>query len=297
MELACLGKEITTIAAAIWLNTSVSFFFEKLGLAQGLFSPLALPTGNKGPEKGPMASSSSAAKRNKTPKPSWADMVTGEKPKEHKEVTKDEPMEEEEEWWQRDWKKKGQSWDQWWQDKRQEWDEWKKSEREEMQREEQEYQERIKAEKERQWQEEEKREMGNESEGKEEANPPKQDKKLPKDQVSEEEKDEEEEKRDRPVPRWENRNGSQKERSRRRWAEDAAERAGEDPAVARLGAIGKSRMKRLISRQEDRMTFKQTVGHAEKAAANAAAAAQAACAAQWQTMYQGYYYWPQGLWV
>ena len=84
------------------------FFFEKLGLAQGLFSPLALNKGNKGLEKGLMASSSGNGKRNKTPKPSWADMVTGEKPK--KETTKDEPMEEEE-WWQRDWKKKGQSWD------------------------------------------------------------------------------------------------------------------------------------------------------------------------------------------
>ena len=224
--------------------------------------------------------SSSDARRNKTPKPSWADMVTGEKP--NKETTKDEPMEEEgEEWWQRDWKKKGQSWDQWWQDKRQEWDEWKKSEKEEMQREEEEYQQRLKAEQERQHKEEEKEEEKRDSKGLGEEKS-KEEEKLSEDN---EEAEEVQPKNQQP-PTWKNRTGSQKERARRRWVESKAEEQGLDIGLARLGALGGSRMRRLVSRQEDRATMKETVESAERAAEKAAVAAQAAQAAGWQSWYQ-----------
>ena len=56
--------------------------------------------------------------------------------------------------------------------------------------------------------------------------------------------------------RWKNRNGSSKERSRMRKATALAELHGQDAEVARLGSLGQSRVRRLLSRQADRQTCK-----------------------------------------
>ena len=68
-----------------------------------------------------------------------------------------------------------------------------------------------------------------------------------------------------------------------------AEESGQDSELARLGAIGQSRLRRLINRQQDRLTQKETVEKAEQAAAQAALAAQSA---SWSAFYQGSYMWP-----
>ena len=68
--------------------------------------------------------------------------------------------------------------------------------------------------------------------------------------------------------------------------ESKAEEQGLDIGLARLGALGGSRMRRLVSRQEDRATMKETVDSAERAAEKAAVAAQAAQAAGWQSWCQ-----------
>ena len=107
-----------------------------LGIAQGLFFKEVLQNGFLGPVKGLQAMdvpSSSApagpaapggkARRNRVPKPSWADMVEGNKDKEllkkskEPQAAKDEPMEEEEEWWRKDWQDSRKSWNDWWQEK------------------------------------------------------------------------------------------------------------------------------------------------------------------------------------
>ena len=255
--------------------------FEKLGLVQGLLSHLALQKGNKGPEKGLMASASSGA-RNK--RPSWADMVTGEKPKENKEA-KDEPMEAEEEWWHKDWKERGQSWDDWWKEKRQEWDDWKKSEKEDMAREEREYQQRMETLADL-TESEVKQELGPGAKAKDNG------KKVEASPEAPREEEEEDALKRNPQAKWVNRNGSQKERMRRKWATAEAEKAGQDPEVLKLGAIGQSRMKRLLSRQEDRKTVLEIAEKAEQATQNAAHAAHMA---QMALQAGSYYMWPQGL--
>ena len=83
-----------------------------------------------------------------------------------------------------------------------------------------------------------------------------------------------------------NRNGSQKERAKRRWLMDSCKNESqEEKEKVKLGALGTSRMKRLLSRQEDRKNKLEAAQLAQAAAANAAAAAQAAqataAAAQW----------------
>ena len=83
-----------------------------------------------------------------------------------------------------------------------------------------------------------------------------------------------------------NRNGSQKERAKRRWLMDSCKNESqEEKEKVKLGALGTSRMKRLLNRQEDRKNKVEAAQLAQAAAANAAAAAQAAqataAAAQW----------------
>lgn len=53
---------------------------------------------------------------------------------------------------------------------------------------------------------------------------------------------------------WTNRNGSSKEAAKKRWATRMAEESGQDSELARLVAIGQSRLRRLINRQQDRLT-------------------------------------------
>lgn len=76
--------------------------------------------------------------------------------------------------------------------------------------------------------------------------------------------------------KWKNRTGSSKEKGRRKWAEHKAKEEGEDVEVCKLGALGSSRMKRLITRQQDRLTVKEAAEAAERAAKQANEAAQAA---------------------
>ena len=68
--------------------------------------------------------------------------------------------------------------------------------------------------------------------------------------------------------------------------------------MVKLGAMGASRMKRLVSRQEDRMSHKESVAAAERAAKDAAQAAQSAKdTAQlwaWQSWQWQQAYWGQG---
>ena len=74
---------------------------------------------------------------------------------------------------------------------------------------------------------------------------------------------------------------------------------GHDEDLVKLGALGSSRVKRLLSRQQDRMSQKETVEAAKEAAREAAEAAQTAQAVVWQQ--HGYqwgqasqaYQWPQ----
>lgn len=262
---------------------------------QGLL--LALQKGYpNSPEKGAenMAAASSAAqpeRRNK--KPLWVDVAlaaeekaiakgvestTGhEKPKEENQ----EP--EQEEWWEQDWKKGGKDWDSWWQEKQREWDEWKKEERAQEK------------EQNRAWPRSEDKQKWTEL-------------KEEEDKAKEEEEDARKE-RDRDLARhigetvrsgrgpckraeWTNRNGSSKEAAKKRWATRMAEESGQDSDLARLGAIGQSRLRRLINRQQDRLTQKETVEKAEQAAAQAAQAALAAQSASWSAFYQGSYMWP-----
>lgn len=259
-----------------------------LGIAQGLFFKEVLQKGLLGPVKGLQAMdvpSSSApagpaapggkARRNRVPKPSWADMVEGNKDKEllkkskEPQAAKDEPMEEEEEWWRKDWQGSRKSWNDWWQEKDDEWTEWKK------------------------WEEEEKEEAA-----------------AAEQQQKEAMKEEEGEKNVLvgQEAKWKNRTGSSKEKGRRKWAEHKAKEEGEDVEVCKLGALGSSRMKRLITRQQDRLTVKETAEAAERAAKQANEAAQAAqntaqlAAWSWQPwqsqqyQQQQGYYWPLYSW-
>eukprot|EP00434_Breviolum_minutum_P046130 symbB.v1.2.041556.t1/scaffold8342.1/size6759/1 len=233
------------------------------------------------PEKGAenMAAASSAAqpeRRNK--KPLWVDVAlaaeekaiakgvestTGhEKPKEENQ----EP--EQEEWWEQDWKKGGKDWDSWWQEKQREWDEWKKEERAQEK------------EQNRAWPRNEDKQKWTKLKEEED-----------KAKAKEEEEEDARKERDRDLARhieetvrsgsckraeWTNRNGSSKEAAKKRWATRMAEESGQDSELARLGAIGQSRLRRLINRQQDRLTQKETVEKAEQAAAQAAQAALAA---------------------
>ena len=215
---------------------------------------------------GPTASGGQA-RRNRVQKPSWADMVEGNKDKELKknkepQGAKDEPMDEEEEWWRKDWQGSRKSWSDWWQEKEDEWREWKR------------------------WEEEEKEEAA-----------------AAEKQQKEAMKEEEDEKNVLvgKEAKWKNRNGSSKEKGRRKWAEHKAKEEGEDEELAKLGALGSSRMKRLVTRQQDRLTVKETAEAAERAARQANEAAQAAQnTAQlaawswqpWQSQQQQGYYWP-----
>lgn len=53
------------------------------------------------------------------------------------------------------------------------------------------------------------------------------------------------------------RTGSAKDRLRMKWATQAAGETGEDAQVARLSSLSQSKLKRLISRQQDRLTCKR----------------------------------------
>ena len=216
-------------------------------------------------------SSSNQKGRNRVPKPSWADMVEGK----HKDVdkekeapkTKDEPMEEkeEEEWWTKDWKSSSMSWNDWWQKKEDEWQEWQAWKR---------------------WEEEQEEEDAKEKDAKLAAT------------KTEEEKEEKSVLQGKGA-RWTNRPGSQKEKGRMKWAQHKAKEEGYDEDLVKLGALGSSRVKRLLSRQQDRMSQKETVEAAKEAAREAAQAAQSAQAVVWQQY--GYqwgqasqaYQWPQ----
>ena len=126
-----------------------------------------------------------------------------------------------------------------------------------------------------------------------------QEKKAPKKEetVSEAEPGEPEELRPgKQVPRWKNRNGSEKEKMRRKWVESHAEQQGLDAELCKLGALGQSRIKRLLSRQQDRQTMLQVVESAERAAAQAASAAYAATWSQQQTWAQHNWDQPQWAW-
>lgn len=116
---------------------------------------------------------------------------------------------EEEEWWHKGWKKGGKSWDEWWKDREDEWQEWKDYEREEE----------------------------------EKANATKNEADKKKHQCK---KEEEEESVLQGTPaRWKNRNGSTKERGRRKWMEGKAREAGQDEDhvdLVKLAALGNSRM-------------------------------------------------------
>ena len=236
-----------------------------LGLVQGLPFQKALRKGFWCLVKGLKAmskanASSSQGSRNK--KPAWADLQTPQPEKPPKENAKDEPMEEEneeEEWWDVEWKKGGKSWDEWWQERQNEWAEWKT------------------------WEKDQEREKGKENEKNtlEETRAAKK----------EDGKEEEEVEKDAlpgPQAKWKNRNGSSKEKAKGRWAEKRAEELGEDPGLFRLGSLGASRLRRLVNRQQDRLTQKETVEAALAAATEANQAAQAAQWSSWQSWQQVY---------
>ena len=66
--------------------------------------------------------------------------------------------------------------------------------------------------------------------------------------------------------------------------------------AAGQGTLGGSRMRRLVRRQDERATMKETVEAAERAAEKAAEAAKAAQAAGWQNWWLqagSYHMWPQ----
>ena len=217
----------------------------------------------------PSSSDGSKARRNRTPvpKPLWADMVDPSREKkqvekEKEKNAKEEPMEEE--WWEKDWKDSRKTWNDWWQEKEDEWSDWKTWEKEE---------EEAAAAKAR------------------------EDQKQPA-KTKKEEPEEERNVLRGPEARWKNRTGSSKQKSKLRWAENKALEEGEDPEMVKLGAMGASRMKMLVSRQEDRMSHKETVAAAERAAKDAAQAAQSAKdTAQlwaWQSWQWQQAYWGQG---
>ena len=219
----------------------------------------------------PSSSAGSKASRNRTPvpKPVWADMVDPSREKKSLEknkekVAKDEPMEEE--WWEKDWKGSSKTWNDWWQEKEDEWSEWKK------------------------WEIEEEEEEAAAATAREDQKQPAKSKK--------EEPEWEKNVLKGPEARWTNRTGSSKQRAKLKWAEKKALEEGEDPEMVKLGAMGASRMRRLVSRQDDRMSFKETVAAAERAAKEAAQAAQSAnTTAQlwaWQNWQCQQTYWAQG---
>ena len=251
----------------------------------------------KGPEKGarkmgePAASSAEPAtegSRRNRGKPAWVDVALAAEQKalakssqspEKQLKAKEENLEtEQEEWWEKDWKKGGKDWDSWWKEKQREWEEWKEEER---------VQEKDK---ERLWWTKEGKEE-EDSEKKEE-----EERALTKKLAQEKDLAEHIQQNvlRGPKAEWHNRNGSAKEAAKKRWATRVAESTGQDADMARLGAIGQSRLRRLINRQEDRLTQKEVVASAERAAAQAAQAAYAAQSAAW-TMWQGSYMWPAGL--
>ena len=165
---------------------------------------------------------------------------------------------------EKDWKDSRKTWNDWWQGKEDEWSDWKTWEKEE---------EEAAAAKAR------------------------EDQKQPA-KTKKEEPEEERNVLRGPEARWKNRTGSSKQKSKLRWAENKALEEGEDPEMVKLGAMGASRMKRLVSRQEDRMSHKETVAAAERAAKDAAQAAQSAKdTAQlwaWQSWQWQQAYWGQG---
>ena len=250
----------------------------------------------KGPEKGarkmgePAASSAEPAtegSRRNRGKPAWVDVALAAEQKAlakssqspEKQKAKEENLEtEQEEWWEKDWKKGGKDWDSWWKEKQREWEEWKEEERAQEK------------DKERHWWTKEGKEE-EDSEKKEE-----EERALTKKLAQEKDLAEHIQQNvlRGPKAEWHNRNGSAKEAAKKRWATRAAESTGQDADMARLGAIGQSRLRRLINRQEDRLTQKEVVASAERAAAQAAQAAYAAQSATW-TMWQGSYMWPAGL--
>lgn len=243
-----------------------------LGLVQGLPFQKALGKGFWCLVKGLKDMSSTNASSSRNRKPAWADMQTPQPEKPLKEKTKDEPMDEEkeeDEWWHKDWKSSKKNWDEWWKDRQNEWFEWKAWEKE-QEREKEQHEEREKE------KEEEQKQMG-------------ETKAAKKEDLQMEDEDEKEVLQG-PGAKWKNRNGSSKERAKGRWAERKAEELGEDPQVFRLASLGASRLRRLVNRQQDRETMKETVVAALAAAKEANEAAQAAQAsswhASWQQMYQ-----------
>eukprot|EP00435_Cladocopium_sp_Y103_P039955 s2929_g10.t2 len=77
-----------------------------------------------------------------------------------------------------------------------------------------------------------------------------------------------------------------------RWAQHKAQEEGHDEELVKLGALGSSRVKRLLSRQQDRLSQKETVEAAREAAREAAQAAQTANQMVWQQhgYHQGYHW-------
>lgn len=249
-----------------------TFFFRPfgakafLGLVQGLPFQKALEKGFWCLVKGLKDMNSTNATSSRNRKPAWADMQTPQPEKPLKEKAKDEPMDEEkeeDEWWHRDWKRSHKSWDEWWKHRQNEWDEWKKWEKEQEKEKEQ---------------QNEKRKMEEEKAAKRE-------------DLQTEDSEVEKEVLQGPPAKWKNRNGSTKERAKGRWAEKRAEEVGEDPQLFRLASFGGSRMRRLVNRQEERASMKETVEAALAASQQATAAAQAAQLSSWswQQAYQQAY--------
>lgn len=214
----------------------------------------------------PSAASKPAPKKRNRGKPTWADMVEKENEKEKEgekekggEKEKEKDRGEEEEWWQKDWKKRNQSWEEWWQEKEQEWKDWKEEMAEEKRQEEERNREEEKELK--KWEE-----MGWLL-----PDPAKKEKEEGKEQ----EKRKEEEGKGKASKKWPKKNGSAKERGKMRWLDHQT--AGQDPKeveLLKLGALGQSRATRLLTRQQDRQTFKEMVRSSEAAASHAQAAAE-----------------------
>ena len=236
------ARENTTSLGSHYLVQSLFFqlFFRPfgakafLGLVQGLPFQKALEKGFWCLVKGLKDMNSTNATSSRNRKPAWADMQTPQPEKPPKEKAKDEPMDEEkeeDEWWHRDWKRSHKSWDEWWKDRQNEWDEWKKWEKEQEKEKEQ---------------QNEKRKMEEEEAAKRE-------------DLQTEDSEVEKEVLQGPPAKWKNRNGSSKERAKGRWAAQKAEEVGEDPQLFRLASLGGSRMRRLVNRQEERASMKETV--------------------------------------
>lgn len=98
--------------------------------------------------------------------------------------------------------------------------------------------------------------------------------------------------------------GSHKEKNKRRWLMNQCKDEDEtEKEKIRLGALGASRLNRLMTRQNDRAMQLEAAKVAQAAAQNAASAAQAAqyTAQQWQALqeaqaYQQHASYQQGLW-